>query len=169
MTRYLIAFVLVIAASLAGCDERVGDYVAASSIAKNGFASDRKGMRNVIGEMIQVWGFVDHGNLYGDTGAKRILQEWWAGDGPDAATWRFDLKSRAQDAVGSSFAIRVPNDRGRDDLLRRFVQDARAGRPTKVFLTGGLFTFNAPTQVRGMTGLYLELQSSQDVQCDAPD
>ena len=62
--------------------------------------------------------------------------------------------------------MHVPNDAGREDLLRRFVADARAGRPTKVFVQGKLLTFEAPTQVSNLTGLYLELGASRDIRHD---
>jgi hypothetical protein len=64
--------------------------------------------------------------------------------------------------------VHVPGDAGREDLLQRFVVDARAGRPTKVFVTGRLLTFEAPTQFSGLNGLYLEVGSSQDIRLAAP-
>jgi hypothetical protein len=82
---------------------------------------------------------------------------------PDAATWCFDLKARENDEAGHSFAVHVPADDGRDDLLRAFLADARAQRPTRVFLKGRLFTFDAPTNVATRSGLYMQLQSSQDI------
>jgi hypothetical protein len=155
--------ILLIATLFIGCREQTGDYIAASSISQNGFARNGKEMRSINGQEIKLWGFVDHSNLYGDEGAKRLLQEWWSGAGPSATTWRFNLKGKADDAAGQSFPVRVPNDPGRDDLLKVFLADARAGRPTKVFVKGKIFTFNAPTNVTGHTGLYMEVQSSQDV------
>jgi hypothetical protein len=102
-------------------------------------------------------------------GAKAILQEWWSGEGPGPGTWRFNLKAEADDVVGRSFAVHVPNDAGWEDQLRRFVADARAGRPTKVFVSGRPFTFDAPTQARDLTGLYLELESSREIRLAASD
>jgi len=118
---------------------------------------------------VKLWGFVDHGNLYGDAGAKKILKEWWSGEGPSAAPWRFNLKAEANRPVGHSFPAHVPNDTGCEDLLKRFVADARAGRSTKVFARGRLFTFDAPTQVIDLTGLHLELQSSGDIRLEPPE
>ena len=154
---------------MAGCDERVGSYIPAAAIARNGFLTDQRAAAEISGREIKLWGFVDHGNLYGDAGAKRILQEWWAGEGPDADAWRFDLKAEAGDAVGRSFAVHVPNDAERDHLLRALLADARARRPTRVFLKGRLFTFQAPTQISDLTGLYLEVASSRDVRLAAPN
>jgi hypothetical protein len=121
------------------------------------------------GREVRLWGFVDHGNLYGDADAKRILGDWWSGDGPDPDHWRFDLKAHADDPVGHAFAVRVPNDAGRQDLLERFVADARARKATKVFVTGRLSTFPAPAQALDLIGLYLHLRSSQDIRLDPPD
>ena len=143
-------------------------YTAASSLTRNGFAKDGEQMRGLDGQVVKLWGFVDHGNLYGDEGAKAILGDWWSGEGPEASTWRFNLKGNAGDAVGESFAVHVPNDAGRDDLLRAFVADARAGRPTKVFVTGRLATFEAPSSDRVRTGLTMEVQSSSDILLEAP-
>ena len=163
MARCLIATVLVVAVSLAGCNGRIGDYVAASSIAKNGFSREGKGMGNANGLQTRVWGFLDHRNLYGDAGAKRILGDWWGGEGPSATAWRFDLLAEADDEVGQGFQVLVPNDSGRDQLLRAFLADAEAGRSTRVFVTGKLYAFPAPTNAMTLTGLHLEPRSSHDV------
>jgi len=62
----------------------------------------------------------------------------------------------------------VPNGEGRDALLRKFVSDAREQRPTEIFLKGTLFTYEAPAQGSTLTGLYLEVSSSQDIQLVPP-
>jgi len=165
-----LGFVLCVVASLfAGCDERLAGYVAASSITEEGFARDAKELREADGREIKLWGFLDQRNIYGDGSAREILQEWWSGDGPDAATWRFDLKAQENDEAGHSFAVRVPNDAGRDRLLEMFVADARARRPTRVFVQGRVFAFDAPTNVVTRTGLYMRLQSSQDILLRLPE
>ncbi len=138
-------------------------YTAASSLTRNGFAKDDEQVRGLDGQVVQLWGFVDHGNIYGDESAKAILGDWWSGAGPDASTWRFNLKANAGDATGQSFAVHVSNDAGRDDLLRAFAADAQAGRPTKVFIAGRLSTFDAPSTDRVRTGLLLDVQSSSDI------
>jgi hypothetical protein len=157
------------AMALAGCGERVGEYLPVSAIARGGFVTAERAVAEVHGREVRLWGFVDQGNLYGDAEAKRVLGEWWSGEGPDPDHWRFDLKAQSDDPVGSSFAVLVPNDAGRDDLLARFVADARARRATKVFVTGRLFRFHAPTQMLDRTGLYLQLRSSQDIRLDRQD
>jgi hypothetical protein len=155
---------LVIASLLpVGCGEQVGGYLPATAIARKGFLIDQRTAANLEGRETKLWGFVDHCNMYGDAGAKEILQEWWSGHGPDARSWRFNLKGDASDAVGDSFPVYVPNDAGRDGLLRRFVSNARAEKPTKVFVTGKMFTFHAPTQILDLTGLYLQLHSSKTI------
>lgn len=163
MNKYLIIFIVVVAACLAGCNQQTGDYVAASSISADGFARNEQAVRQLDGEEIKLWGYVDHGNLYGDEDAREILGDWWSGAGPDAETWRFNLKANADDAVGKSFAVTLPNDAGRDALLRRFVTDAQAQRPTRVFVTGRLTTFDAPSSDGVRTGLLLDVQSSSDI------
>jgi hypothetical protein len=147
----------------------MGNYIPASSISKNGFAINGDAMRKKHGQEILVWGFVDHSNLYGDEDAKKILEEWWSGDGPNAASWRFNLKAKEDDEAGQSFPVRVPNTPGRDDLLRAFVADARAHRPTQVFVKGKLSAFDAPTNATFLTGLYMEVQSSQDIRVGFPE
>ena len=170
MNRYLGGFImLVVTLYLSGCSGQTGDYVAASSISRNGFARDAAAMRKMDGQEVKLWGFVDHGNLYGDEGAKEILGDWWSGEGPTATTWRFNLKANEDDEVGQSFAVHVPNDEGRDALFRTFVADAGAGKPTKVFLRGRLRTFDAPTNAAALTGLRMELESSDDIRLEPPD
>ena len=164
--RILLVVVLL---SIAGCGEPAGGYLPATAIARNGFLIDQPAGAEAVPREIKLWGFVDHGNLYGDAGAKEILREWWGGEGPDARSWRFNLKGDVNDAVGDSFPVHVLNDSGRDALLRLIVADARAGRPTKVFVTGKMFTFHAPTQILDLTSLYLQLRSSQDIRLDPPD
>ncbi len=155
----LLIFIAVILA--AGCYEQTGDYVAVSSISRDGFA--RQIAQSVDGRVVKLWGYVDHSNLYGDDGAHEILENWWSGPGPDDHTWRFNLKAGADDAAGHSFPVHVPNDAGRDDLLRTFLADARTQQPTRVFVTGRLYTFDAPGNVTTRTGLYMEAASAHDV------
>jgi hypothetical protein len=153
---YLALIMLINSSVTTGCHEQRGNYIAASSISKNGFAINGDEMRKEHGQEIMVWGFVDHSNIYGDDGAKKILEDWWSGDGPNATTWSFNLKANEEDEAGRSFPVRVPNDPGRDDLLKAFLADARAHRPTRVFVKGKLFTFDAPANVRRFTGLSIE-------------
>ena len=164
-----LGLLLAAAIALAGCDGQDASYTPVAAIARNGFAKDDRAVADSRGREIAVWGFVDYGNLYGDAGAKRILEEWWSGEGPGPDSWRFNLKTEANDPVGHSFMVLVPNDPGRDDVLRRLAANARAGRPTKVFVKGRLFTFDAPTQILDLTGLYLQLRSSHDIRLDPPD
>jgi len=160
---HLTCLMLAAAIGLAGCGEQACGYLPVSAIARNGFMTGQGAVAEVRGRKVRLWGFVDQGNLYGDAGAKRILGKWWSGEGPDPDRWRFNLKAEAADPVGRSFAVHVPNDAGRDDLLRRFAANTEAGRPTKVYVRGRLHTFEAPTQLRHLTGVYLELASSRDV------
>jgi hypothetical protein len=166
---YLSAhLVLAAAIALAGCGEPVGEYLPVSAIARGGFVSDEGTVAEMHGREVRLWGFVDQGNLYGDAEAKRVLGEWWSGEGPDPRHWRFDLKAEADDPVGHSLAVLVPNDARREDLLGRFVADAQARRATKIFVIGRLSTFPAPAQTRNLTGLILQLRSSQDIRLDSP-
>ena len=160
--------ILSLIASLLGCDERIDGYVAASSISRNGFAKDACAVRGLVGREISLWGFVDAHNLYGDASAKTILGDWWSGEGAEPRSWHFHLKARADDAPGHSFRVTVPNDAGRDALLRAFIADAEAQGPTQVFVTGRLSTFEAPAGLKHLTGLYLEVQTSRDVQLANP-
>ncbi|MBK1731505.1 hypothetical protein [Thiococcus pfennigii] len=160
---------LAVGMPLAGCADQVGEYLPVSAIAQGRFVTDQAALAEWRGQEVHLWGFVDQGNLYGDADAKRVLGEWWSGDGPDPDHWRFDLKAQADDPVGRSLPVLVPNDAGREDLLERFVADARARRATKIFLTGRLFTYLAPTQILDRTGLYLELRASDDIRLDPPN
>ena len=164
-----LIIILVVATFLVGCSEQIGDYIAASSISENGFARDEEQVRELEGDEVNLWGFVDHANMYGDEGAKAILEEWWSGEGPSATTWRFNLKAREDDKVGQSFAVHGPNDEGRDNLLQAFVADARAQKPTRVFVKGRIFTFDAPANAISRTGLYMELLSSHDILLEPPE
>jgi hypothetical protein len=166
----IVTIGVVVTVWLAGCTgpDQAGDYVPASSISKDGFAVNGGEIRNLQGQKVKIWGFVDHNNLYGDEDAKAILGDWWGGDGPDDSTWRFNLKANADDAAGHSFAITVPNDAGRDEILLRFAADARAQRPTRVFVKGTLFTFDAPSNTGFHTGLSMELEASGDMLLDLP-
>jgi hypothetical protein len=154
--------------AMAPCNPATGDYLPAASFGRSGFAQPGAGVEALQGQRIRIWGFVDHVNIYGDTAAREILGEWWSGEGPAASSWRFNLKAAAADPPGASFAVHVPNDLLRDDLLRVFVADARNKRATRVFLQGQLELFDAPTQGARLTGLRLELKSSRDIRLDQP-
>jgi hypothetical protein len=155
-----------VAVWLSGCNQLPEDLLPVlpvSRIADGGFARDPQALARWEHKEIRLSGYVDHGNLYGGLTARRILQDRWAGDGPAPGVWRFDLKAWPDDPVGRSFAVRVPDDPGSGDLLRRMAADARAQRPTKVVVTGRLHRFDAPTQAAVLTGLKLVVRSSADV------
>ena len=157
-----ILIVILTAISLAGCDERMGEYVAASAISDSGFA--RVPITPIAdGDEIQVWGFVDYGNIYANGDAREILGNLWSGEGPDPRTWRFNLKAHNNDPIGQSFAVLVPEDNARNTVLKTFAMNARARKPTRVFLRGRMFTFEAPTNSGRRTGLRLELESGRDI------
>ena len=166
--KFLILIMIVIAACLAGCNGQTCDYISASSISENGFARNDDEIRKLQGQEVKIWGFIDHSNLYGDESARELLGDWWSGAGPDTTTWRFNLKANANDEAGHSFQIHIPNDPGRDNLLKAFLADAKAKRPTKVFIKGKLFTFDAPSNTNLRTGLTMVLQSSSDILLDLP-
>lgn len=158
---------LLVVSMLPGCRDRINGYSAASSFSRNGFAKDENNVHTNQGQEIMVWGYVDHHNLYGDESAKKILDEWWGGYPSVSGNWRFNLKAKVNDGPGRSFSVQVPNDSGRDGILKVFVADAKAQRPTKVFLKGKLFDFDAPVNTRSYTGVFMELKSSQSIRFDA--
>jgi hypothetical protein len=166
----LIAFLIVVAplVLMSGCNRQIGDYVAVSSISRNGYARNEKLMREINGNEIKVWGFVDHSNIFADD-ADYILGDWLGGKGPGPGTWRFNLKSEPDDDPGASFMVCLPNDEGRDKLLKIFVTDAKAGKPTRVFVKGRIFTFDAPVNFSTLTGLRMEVESTENISVDHPD
>lgn len=168
MKRRLGLVLLMSTMSLVGCDEQMGDYLSATSFSKNGFARSEARAGNAHGQLIKIWGFVDHGNLYGDDAARAILGEWWSGYGPSDTIWRFDLKANEDDETGHSMSVWVPNDPGRDAILAQFVSDARSRRQTKVFLSARVFAFDAPTNILTFSSLYMELESSADILLELP-
>lgn len=159
---------LLCVASLAACGDTQDGYVAAAEISRQGFARDGAELRSMQGQMIRVWGFVDQENLFGDASARGILAEWWGGESKDAATWSFKLKANESDEAGQSFTVHVHSDDERDELLRRIVADARAGRATRVHVTGRLHIFEAPSNLVTRTGLYLESQGSSSILLNRP-
>lgn len=167
--RRSASIVLLAALAPAGCRELDGEYRHVSDFAHGGFVADYDALADVDGQAARLWGFVDHGNLYGDAEAKRVLGDWWSGQGPDPDHWRFDVKAQAEHPVGHAFPVIVPNDAGRDALLARFAVDARARRATKVYMTGRLSTFHAPAQLLDLIGLDLRLRSSNDIRLDPID
>jgi hypothetical protein len=159
---------LLCVASLAACGDSQDGYVAAAEISRHGFAREGAELRSMQGQVIRVQGFVDHANLFGDAAAREILAEWWGGESRDAATWSFNLKANESDDAGQSFTVHVHSDDGRDELLRRIVADARAGRATRVHVTGRLRLFEAPENLVTRTGLYLESQGSNRILLNRP-
>jgi hypothetical protein len=161
--RQAVIATLLVSVLLAGCGQRIGDYTSVSSFSRDGFARSAKQARSLNGRELAVWGYVDYGNMYGDAAAKGMLGQWWSGEGPDSSAWAFNVKTGPDVPVGRSFQVRVPNDSGRDELLRAFAANATAGRPTQVFLRGKMHTFDAPTGGGKRTGLYMEVESSQEI------
>lgn len=160
--------VLICLVGLVACDDSPQSYIAAADLTRQGFVRDEDAARRLDGQTIRIWGFVDHANLYGDGGTREILGEWWSGGASAPATWRFNLMAYRDDKAGHSFAVHVRNDPGRDGLLKAIVADARAGRATKVYVTGTLRSFRAATNMVTRTGLYLEVPGSDGIALDRP-
>jgi hypothetical protein len=171
MIRKNIIFLLLLLVAIflmVGCSKQIGGYEAASSISENGFVKSPGSIGDMEGQEIQIWGYVDHGNIFGDDEVKEILGNWWSGEGPTKKSWQFNLKANSNDKTGESFAVIIQNDDGRNDLLQAFLEDATAQKATKVYLTGILYTFDASTNLKQLTGLYLEIQSSSDILLEQP-
>jgi len=105
MDRRFMFIMFFIAALLFGCNEQMGDYIAASSISEKWFALDSAEMRKAHGQVIKIWGFVDYSNMYGNHDAKTILGGWWSGEGPNSTTWRFNLKTKQDDKAGGFIRV----------------------------------------------------------------
>lgn len=163
MAAYCLRLALLNQQNVADCGQSPDGYMAVSDFSKRGFARHGKKGETLLDREIRFWGFVDYQNIYGDEEARKVLGDWWSGYGPDESTWRFNIKANARDKAGQSFAIYVPNDMLRDDILRIFLRNARQGLPTKVLLKGVITSFEAPANVTGLHGLSATLQSSRDI------
>jgi len=161
-------FLLLVVILVVGCTNQIGGYEAAYSISKKGFTKNLDSFGEMEGQVVQLWGYVDQGNIYGDEETKMILGDWWSGYGPSSTKWQFNLKARSNDKTGESFAVIVQNDEGRDDLLRAFLADANAQKATKVFLRGRISTFDASSNLQKLQGIILEVQSSNDILLELP-
>ena len=82
--------------------------------------------------------------------------------------WRFHLKAKPGNQAGESFAIHIPVDDGHDKLVALFEANDRAGKPTRVFVTGIISTFDAPGNFALSTGLFMNVNSSKDILLKAP-
>jgi hypothetical protein len=135
-----------------GCVEApIGDYQSASSVAKHGFAKNKKNMRAAQGSEIKLWGYVDPMNVFSEGVDCR----------PDGCRWRFDLLARPDDNGG--IPVILPKDKGRACLLSAFTENENQGRPTKVIVKGTLHTFDAPMNFSTSLGLSIQARSSDDV------
>lgn len=140
----IIVFLILIS----GCNNKqIGDYIAASSITKDGFAKNRNQMLKEQGKEIKIWGFVDHPNIF-----------------VDSTTWKFNIKAKQNDEVGKSFSVIVPNDQGKDALMKVFLADEKADRATRVFVKGKVFVFDAPSMWSSNTGISIKVKSTRDIQ-----
>jgi len=148
---------------LTACDRRVSDCEPIGVLASSGFARAAGAPPGGSAREVCVWGYVDRGNLYGDPSVRRLLGDWWSGPAPTANTWRFDLLGQPDDSPGRGVAVHVPNDSGRDALLRGFAADADGGRATRVCARGRLIGTPAPTNLRTLTALSLRARSSGDI------
>jgi hypothetical protein len=118
--RKLIAVLLLFAStSLIGCDDAVGEYVAASSISSSGLAKRGFSRHVSDGQTIKVWGYVDHGNSPTDRCTTSMRDDPAEGVDPPSARWRFKLKARANDSAGESFAARRRRGRASAQVARR--------------------------------------------------
>ena len=154
----LFAVLVSLPLLLGGCvDKSMGGYVPASSFSKKGFAKNREEVLALRGKVLKVWGYVDGGNVF---------PKDWGDNQP--GKWRFDLKAKPSDEVGQSFSILIPVDDRHDELVALFEATDFADKPTRVFVTGKLSTFDAPMNFVRKTGLSMDVNSSKDILLKVP-
>jgi hypothetical protein len=95
-----------------------------------------------------------------------VFPKDWGDNQP--GKWRFHLKAKPGDDVGQSFSIHIPVDDGHDELVALFEANDLVDKPTRVFVTGKLSTFDAPMNFFTKTGLFIDVNSSKDVLLRAP-
>lgn len=144
---------------LGGCEEDkvIAGYMPASAISKDGFARDRDGALKMRGQQVKLWGYVDGSNVFPI-----------GGDDNRPGHWQFHLKAKTGDKAGGSFAVHVPVDDGHDELVALFEANDRIDKPTRVFVTGTLSTFDTRGNFNRRTGLELKVATSGHVQTQAP-
>ncbi len=153
-----VLLILIVPLFLGGCkDKPIGGYVPASSFSKKGFAKNREEALALRGKVLKVWGYVDGGNVF---------PKDWGDNQP--GKWRFKLKAKPSDDVGQSFSIHIPVDDRHDELVALFEATDFADKPTRVFVTGKLSTFDAPMNFVRKTGLIMDVNSSKDIFLKAP-
>ena len=153
-----VLLILIVPLFLGGCkDKPIGGYVPASSFSKKGFAKNREQVLALRGKVLKVWGYVDGGNVF---------PKDWGDNQP--GKWRFKLKAKPSDDLGQSFSIHIPVDDRHDELVALFEATDFADKPTRVFVTGKLSTFDAPMNFVRKTGLIMDVNSSKDILLKAP-
>lgn len=153
-----VLLILIVPLFLGGCkDKPIGGYVPASSFSKKGFAKNSEQVLALRGKVLKVWGYVDGGNVF---------PKDWGDNQP--GKWRFKLKAKPSDDVGQSFSIHIPVDDRHDELVALFEATDFADKPTRVFVTGKLSTFDAPMNFVRKTGLIMDVISSKDIFLKAP-
>ncbi|MEX1315898.1 MAG: hypothetical protein AB1Z22_02080 [Synechococcaceae cyanobacterium] len=155
-----------------GCDEQIGGYLPASSIStRTGFARNRKQALKMSGKEIKLWGYVDYSNVYADGAGDAVPTDWDQVHShnltPDM--WRFDLMIRPDGEAGCGFAVYLRKHEDGKKLFAGFSTNERAGKPSRVYVKGKVFTFDAPTNLMGLTGLYMESELPNGVLLEHPD
>ena len=154
----LVLIIMTATLFLGGCkDKPIAGYIPASSFSKKGFAKNRDEVLALRGKVLKVWGYVDGGNVF---------PKDWGTNQP--GKWRFKLKAKPSDEVGQSFSIHIPVDDRHDELVALFEDSDFADKPTRVFVTGKLSTFDAPMNFVRKTGLSMDVNSSKDILLKVP-
>ncbi len=157
-SRPLFLIIMVAPLLLGGCVEKsMGGYMPASSFSKKGFAKNREQVLALRGKVLKVWGYVDGGNVF---------PKDWGDNQP--GKWRFKLKAKPSDDVGQSFSIHIPVDDRHEELVALLEATDFANKPTRVFVTGKLSTFDAPMNFVRKTGLSINVNSSKDILLKVP-
>ena len=133
--------------------------IPASSISRNGFARSRTRMKKLDGQVIRVCGYVDYSNFF---------PESLDGRGVYTNVWRFNMKSAPDDAAGKSFGIRVKKDEARSTIQQRIRDNMLAGKPTKVYISGKVSTYDLSTNFRRLTGFHIDVSSSTGISFQEP-
>ena len=143
---------------LFGCgDDEIFDHVPAAAFSQSGFARARAKALKMRGREIKVWGFVDGSNVFPERGEDN-----------HHGHWHFHLKSKAKDQAGESFAIHIPVDEEHDNLVNLFEANDLASKPTRVFMTGNIFTFDTRVNFSLSTSFFMKANPSRDILLKTP-
>ncbi len=148
-----------------GCTKslpRIEGHIPLSNLVTRGYATSQQTIKPYVDKSVRLWGYLDSHNISLESGVLSNQPIDWevAKTGEPSG---FMLKARFNDNVGDAVSVHISGDIHQFRQVFKQIRDAGENPQMPVLVTGTLRTFDAPTNLRTLTSIVIEVRSPANI------